>query len=89
MSDKVDLTSESRGRPVGICPRCHRPVWSFDQIGRKCGRPLTAGKTCPGVIRSAIGSDEWSQCPNCLGTGRVDGSLCQPCSGEGWTYARR
>jgi len=34
--------------------RGDRPVRSFDQIGRKCSRPLRGGMACPGIIRSTI-----------------------------------
>jgi DnaJ-class molecular chaperone len=78
-----------RERPVGICARCHKPVRSFDLIGKKCEKPLPYGKKCPGVIRTAIRSQEWSECPSCLGTGLIDGVPCPHCDGEGWTYANR
>jgi DnaJ-class molecular chaperone len=76
-------------RPVGICPRCRAVVRSFDQIGRKCARPLPSGTMCPGVIRSALTREEWSECPSCLATGHIDDGACTRCNGEGWIYVRR
>jgi DnaJ-class molecular chaperone len=77
-----------RDRPVGICARCHRVVRSFEEIGKKCARPLPAEKKCPGIIRTAIDADQSSQCPPCLGSGRIDDNICEKCSGEGWVYVR-
>jgi hypothetical protein len=75
-------------RPVGICPRCHAVVRSFDEIGKKCARPLPYATKCPGVIRSALDKNEWSECPSCLATGHIDGT-CMQCNGAGWVYVRR
>lgn len=77
-----------RERPVGICARCHRVARSFDEIGKKCARPLPAGKKCPGIIRTAIDADQWSLCQACLGSGHLDETTCERCGGEGWIYVR-
>lgn len=82
------MNAAKRERPVGICARCHKPVRSFEQIGKKCEKPLPFGKKCPGVIRTAIGLQEWSECPSCRGTGLTDGTDCLRCDGEGWIYVR-
>ncbi len=74
---------------VGICPRCHTIGRSFDQIGKKCTRPLASGGKCPGVIRSALAADEWTECADCHATGRQDGGVCSRCNGEGWLHDKR
>ncbi len=73
-------------RPVGICPRCGAVARSFDQVRKKCAKPGRAGGKSPGVIRSALATDEWVECPSCLATGRVKGGVCERCNGEGWIY---
>jgi DnaJ-class molecular chaperone len=89
MSNSAELNITRRERPVGICPRCHTIVRSFDQIGKKCTRPLASGAKCPGVIRSALAADEWTECADCHATGRQDGGVCSRCNGEGWLYDKR
>ena len=78
-----------RERPVGICPRCHRVVRAFDQISKKCAKPLPFGAKCPGVIRTALMADEWIECPDCGATGRIDSRVCTRCNGEGWLYDKQ
>jgi DnaJ-class molecular chaperone len=89
MSTSAELNIIRRDRPVGICPRCHAVVRAFDRLGKKCARPLASGAKCPGVIRSALAADEWSECPNCHATGRTNDNICMRCSGEGWLYDKR
>jgi hypothetical protein len=83
------MTPAKLDRPVGICPRCHAVVRSFEQVARKCARPLPSGTRCPGVIRSALARDEWSECASCRATGRTNDSICTHCNGEGWIYVMR
>ena len=89
ISMSAELSATRRDRPVGICPRCHAVISAFDQLGKKCARPRAAGTKCPGIIRSALAADEWTECPHCRATGRTDGSACTRCSGEGWLYDKR
>ena len=91
MSNSGELNVTKRERPVGICPRCHAVIRAFDQLRKKCARHFSAclrGK-CPGVIRSALAADEWTECPDCRATGRQDGGVCARCNGEGWLYDKR
>jgi hypothetical protein len=76
-------------RPVGICPRCRAVATSYDQIGRKCGSPQPFGAKCPGIIRSALARDEWTECLSCGATGQVEKGVCRQCNGAGWIYGRR
>lgn len=80
------MIAEKLERPVGICPRCHAVVRSYDEIGKKCARPLAYAAKCPGVIRSALAKNEWSECPSCHATGRANDSTCTRCNGAGWIY---
>lgn len=86
MSDSV--TAAKLDRPVGVCPRCGAVVRSFDQLRKKCARPRPSGGKCPGIIRSALAEDEWSECPSCLATGHTDDRVCGRCNGEGWIYVK-
>lgn len=85
----ADLGSGKRERPVGVCLRCHAVVRAFDRIGKKCLKPLPFGAKCPGIIRSALAADEWTECPACSASGRIDDSVCTRCDGEGWLYDSR
>jgi hypothetical protein len=89
MAATADPIGGKRERPVGICPRCHMVVRTFDQIGQKCAKPLLYGAKCPGVLRSALAVDEWMECPDCSAAGRIDDSACARCDGEGWLYDKR
>lgn len=89
MSSSTDLSATRRDRPIGICPRCHAVVRAFDLLDKKCTRPLASGTKCPGLIRSALGTDEWTECPDCRATGYVHDSVCARCNGEGWLYDKR
>lgn len=89
MEATAGLSTAQRERPVGVCPRCHAVVRAFGQIGKKCAKPLPFGAKCPSVIRSALEADEWTECPDCGATGRIDASVCPRCEGEGWLYDNR
>ncbi len=89
MSTSTDFSATRRGRPIGICPRCHGVVRAFELLDKKCARPLSSGAKCPGVIRSAPGADDWVECPECHATGRADDGVCVRCNGEGWLYDKR
>jgi DnaJ-class molecular chaperone len=89
MSDSAETTVTRRDRPVGICPRGDAVIRAFDQIGKKCARPLASGSKCPGVIRSALAAVEWTKCPECHAIGRTGDDVCSRCGGEGWLYDRR
>jgi hypothetical protein len=84
MEATAGLSAAKRDRPVGICPRCHVVVRVFDQIGKKCAKPLPFGAKCPGVIRSALAADEWTECPDCGASGRINSGVCTQCEGECW-----
>lgn len=88
-STNAQASATKLERPVGICPRCHAIVRVFDQLDKKCARPLASGARCPGVIRSALTADEWIECPDCRATGRTDDNVCVRCRGEGWLYDKR
>jgi len=65
MSDDAETIVRRRDRPLGRCARCHAVVRTVDEIGKKCARPLRSGVRCPGVIRSALPADEWTECVDC------------------------
>jgi DnaJ-class molecular chaperone len=89
MATSDEPSVRRRDRPIGICPRCHAVVRAFDQLGKKCARLTASGSKCPGLIRSAVGLDEWTECPDCGATGRTDDNICARCNGEGWLYDTR
>jgi DnaJ-class molecular chaperone len=89
VTEIAKLSARKRERPVGICPRCHTIIRAFDRIGKKCAKPLQFGAKCPGVIRSALTADEWTECSACGASGYIDDSICTRCQGEGWLYDKR
>ena len=92
---RADMQSDAifgatrRNRPIGVCPQCRAVTRKFEQLDKKCGRPLALGAKCPGVIRSALTADEWMECGECRATGHVDDRVCPRCNGEGWLYDKR
>jgi len=88
MSNGAVPTFVKRDRPVGICPRCHTVTRSFEKIRKKCEKPLAFGAKCPGVIKSALAADEWTECPDCGASGRSNDGICARCHGEGWLYGQ-
>jgi DnaJ-class molecular chaperone len=89
MTAGAQVSTAKRPRPVGICPRCHKVVRAFEEIGKKCAKPRPFGAKCPGVIRTALTADEWIECPDCGASGRIDSDVCPRCNGEGWLYDRQ
>jgi hypothetical protein len=85
----TELSASKRERPVAVCARCHTVIRSFDRIGRKCAKALPFGAKCPGVIRSALTADEWTECPDCGASGRAHATVCIRCEGEGWLYSKQ
>ena len=70
--------------PHAVCTRCGR---ASREIGKPCSRQFN-GKRCRGTLRSMLKEDDWSECPACGATGRVDGVTCGSCGGDAYHSAR-
>ena len=88
MEATAGLSADKRERPVGYA--VDATWWSGCLIGlARSAKPLPFGAKCPGVIRSALAADEWTECPDCGASGRIDSGVCTQCEGEGWLYYKR
>jgi len=47
------------------------------------------GKRCKGTNQSAIGENDWLECPSCAAAGYEGNNLCQQCRGDGWIFQSR
>ena len=71
-------------RPRGRCTRCGKTTRSPTSINEAC-----TDHYCRGSFRSAVGVNDWSECPTCAATGWTGNVRCQHCQGDGWHYALR
>jgi hypothetical protein len=79
--------------PVAICTVCRKPGYNTAYIGQPCGQVYTRNrkqKRCRGVMQSAWGAKDWSECPTCNATGWEEpmSKRCTQCDGAGWIFAR-
>ena len=77
----------TQAQPVAVCTVCRAISYSMTGINGPCGRTV-GGRRCRGVNGSALNENDWAVCDQCTGTGSVDNSRCQYCSGAGWLYIR-
>ena len=78
---------EKQPKPVTCCTVCGKVGYSINLANGLCGRRYD-GKRCRGVNQSAIGVNDWSECPSCTATGWEGNSMCHPCNGSGWIFVR-
>jgi DnaJ-class molecular chaperone len=43
---------------------------------------------CGGRIAWRGNPEDWTECPDCAGTGMGPGSVCPRCKGDGWLMGR-
>jgi len=79
---------EKRPKPVTCCTNCGAPGYNIGLANGKCGR-MVGKERCKGVNQSAIGENDWSECPSCAGSGYEGENRCSQCTGAGWLFARR
>jgi len=52
--------------------------------------PTASGERCTGTNQSAIGDNDWAECPWCMATGwEREYTTCSRCFGNGWLFQRR
>jgi hypothetical protein len=76
-----------RPKPVTSCTDCGTPGYNIGLANLKCGRVFSK-KTCKGTNQSAIGDNDWVECPSCEGVGYRGEPQCSQCGGPGWLFAR-
>jgi len=77
--------SDKRLPPYAVCTLCGHYAYSVMEIKKRCSQVLNK-KRCRGTYRPALMRDDWNECPNCGGTGRVATAKCGKCDGVGWLY---
>jgi hypothetical protein len=86
-----EMTPQKRTKPVACCIRCHAANWDLYITNRaNCARTVDRkGTRCRGMFVSAIGTDDWRECPACGATGQEFTGRCTQCQGDGWVLARK
>ena len=79
---------ERINRPVGVCTVCRAYSRDINQINGRCGKENNH-KRCQGVMRSALGKEDWTECRACNATGKKSQIRCDYCDGWGWIYSRK
>ena len=79
--------------PVTVCTVYHSPGHNIAASNGQCPKVYNYnGKQnrCRGIMGSAIGVDDWMECPSCGATGSetLTGKRCTQCEGEGWLFVR-
>jgi hypothetical protein len=74
-----------RPKPVTICKRCGAPGHNIILANGKCGR-MSSTHRCTGINQSAIGEEDWAECPSCETTGYDRNNQCMQCKGMGWLF---
>ena len=75
--------AEKVKRPKGFCAKCGAAQYDVASIGLQCLRTV-AGMRCMGTVESALEENDWSECPSCSATGRVEDEVCYRCGEGGW-----
>lgn len=73
--------------PVAVCTVCGEFSYRVETINNRCAAQR-GGKRCKGVYGSTMNTDDWQECPPCLGAGAVDAKPCAHCAGVGWRFVR-
>jgi len=73
-------------KPVTSCTNCRAAGYSIQLANGRCGRVISGGKRCKGTTQSAIGDNDWVECPSCATTGWEGANRCSRCDGAGWLF---
>jgi hypothetical protein len=77
-----------RPKPVTSCTHCRAPGHNIQLANGKCGR-MVGTKRCTGTNQSAIGDNDWGECPSCAASGYDGAAQCRQCDrGSGWVFVR-
>jgi hypothetical protein len=70
-----------RPTPVAVCNRCGKASYSATLINQQCVQRINR-EQCKGIIKSAVGEQDWAECRACAGEG------CAECRRVGWLFLR-
>jgi DnaJ-class molecular chaperone len=76
-----------RPRPVAACVRCGRVHEAAPDMTAICDRPEQGG-ICGGRITWRANAGDWTECPQCEGSGMASDGSCPRCKGDGWLMGR-
>jgi DnaJ-class molecular chaperone len=74
-------------QPVAVCDVCGHHARSSVLINERCAQ-FYDGTRCRGIYASRLNYDDWARCPDCLGTGEMEGVQCATCEGDGLVDVR-
>ncbi len=81
----AQLDMEKRLKPETACTDCGAPGSNIT-LTEDYGNCWRVG--CKGRIQTAIGENDWAECPSCAATGWEGGKDCSQCDGAGWLFVR-
>ena len=73
---------------MAACVRCGRVHEAAPEMTAICDRPEHAGGICGGRITWRADPEDWTECPQCAGTGSASVGSCPRCKGDGWLMGR-
>jgi len=73
--------------PIGMCKKCGASIWGYELIKQHCSA-IIEGKPCSGLYVKKDASD-WEECRDCSAEGKIDGSSCTACRGDGWVSVKK
>ena len=71
--------------PYAVCTLCGHFAYSAAKIKTRCSQVVNK-KRCEGIYRPALMREDWKECLDCGGTGRIAKGRCGRCHGVGWLY---
>jgi DnaJ-class molecular chaperone len=81
----MTIAIRKRIRPDAGCMRCGRAYTGPVERTVMCMHPnKTTGLPCGGRITWRANPEDWTECPDCDGTGVRANDACQRCHGDGW-----
>jgi DnaJ-class molecular chaperone len=75
-------------RPDAACMRCGRAYTGSLERTVMCVRPAPHGGYCGGRITWRGSPEDWTECPQCSGTGINHGQTCTNCHGDAWLMGK-
>jgi hypothetical protein len=82
---EAQLDMEKRRKHETACTDCGEPGSNIT-LAEDYGSCWRTG--CKGSIQTAIGENDWAECPSCAATGWESGKTCSQCDGAGWLFVR-
>ena len=84
----INMDIPKKLRPDAGCMRCGRAYTGSVERTVMCTLPAPTGIACGGRITWRPNPEDWSECPECAGTGLSAAKACRRCHGAGWLMGR-